>query len=103
MAETPDLARPTLACVCSQSARHGLTLRSVVALYFRALVGTKQEPFLPWDDPFPRVLPLTGMKKSSVSKSRRRSQGLLGRKTFVYLTDYERDLVDEAAGLERRS
>jgi len=27
----------------------------------------------------------------------------LGRKTFVYLADHERDLVDEAASLERRS
>jgi uncharacterized protein (DUF1778 family) len=35
--------------------------------------------------------------------SRRRSQQPLGRKTFVYLTNGERKLVDQAASLERRS
>lgn len=44
------------------------------------------------------------MKKGSrSSSSRRRSDQPLGRKTFVYLTDEERRLVDEAAASERRS
>jgi uncharacterized protein (DUF1778 family) len=43
------------------------------------------------------------MKKGSAPKSRRRSRQLLGRKTFVYLTEEERTLVDEAAATERRS
>lgn len=43
------------------------------------------------------------MKKDPAPKSRRRSRQPLGRKTFVYLTDEERTLVDEAAAAERRS
>jgi len=43
------------------------------------------------------------MKKGPVPKSRRRSRQPLGRKTFVYLTEEERTLVDQAAAAERRS
>lgn len=43
------------------------------------------------------------MKKGAASKSRRRAQEPLGRKTFVYLTERERTLVDQAAVTERRS
>ncbi len=43
------------------------------------------------------------MKKNPAPKSRRRSQERLGRKTFVYFTDQERQAIDEAASLERRS
>jgi hypothetical protein len=43
------------------------------------------------------------MKKAPTPKSRRRSPQLLERKTFVYLTDEERRLVDKAATAERRS
>jgi uncharacterized protein (DUF1778 family) len=43
------------------------------------------------------------MKKEVAPKSRRRSGQPLGRKTFVYLTEEERDLVDQAATSERRS
>ena len=43
------------------------------------------------------------MKKGSVPKSRRRLQQSLGRKTFVYLTQEERTLIDKAAATERRS
>jgi uncharacterized protein (DUF1778 family) len=43
------------------------------------------------------------MKKGAAPKSRRRSREPLGRKTFVYLTEEERTLVDHAAASERRS
>ena len=43
------------------------------------------------------------MKKARSSSSRRRAEQPLGRKTFVYLTEEERRLVDRAAELERRS
>jgi uncharacterized protein (DUF1778 family) len=43
------------------------------------------------------------MKKGSAPKSRRRSPQPLGRKTFVYLTEEERTLIDQAAAAERRS
>jgi uncharacterized protein (DUF1778 family) len=43
------------------------------------------------------------MKKGPAPKSRRRSREPLGRKTFVYLTEDERKLVDQAATAERRS
>jgi Protein of unknown function (DUF1778) len=43
------------------------------------------------------------MKKGSPPKSRRRAQEPLGRKTFVYLTERERTIVDQAAVTERRS
>jgi hypothetical protein len=43
------------------------------------------------------------MVRGPSTKSRRRSQSPLGRKTFVYLTNDERELIDEAAGIERRS
>jgi uncharacterized protein (DUF1778 family) len=43
------------------------------------------------------------MKKARPSSSRRRSSDRLGRKTFVYLTEDERKLVDQAAASERRS
>jgi hypothetical protein len=46
---------------------------------------------------------IAAMKKGAVPKSRRRSQQPLGRKTFVYLTEEERMLVDQAAAAERRS
>jgi len=41
--------------------------------------------------------------KEKPSTSRRRSRLGLGKKTFVYLTDDERKLVDQAAEIERRS
>jgi Protein of unknown function (DUF1778) len=41
-------------------------------------------------------------KKRSIA-SRRRSAPGLGKKTFVYFTDDERKLVDQAAEIERRS
>jgi uncharacterized protein (DUF1778 family) len=43
------------------------------------------------------------MKKGAAPKSRRRSTQLLGRKAFVYLTEEERKLIDQAAASERRS
>jgi uncharacterized protein (DUF1778 family) len=43
------------------------------------------------------------MKKGSAPKSRRRLRQPLGRKIFVYLTEEERSLLDEAAAAERRS
>src|SRR5205809_4951861 len=63
----------------------------------------RPEPSLLLGNPFSSVLPLRRMKKPPAPTSRRRSQRPLGRKTFVYLADHERDLVDEAASLERRS
>jgi hypothetical protein len=41
-------------------------------------------------------------KKQSTA-SRRRSAPGLGKKTFVYFTNDERELVDQAAEIERRS
>jgi hypothetical protein len=41
--------------------------------------------------------------KKQPTPSRRRSPPGLGKKTFVYLTDDERKLVDQAAQIERRS
>jgi hypothetical protein len=41
--------------------------------------------------------------KKQPSTSRRRSAPGLGEKTFVYFTDDERKLVDQAAEIERRS
>ncbi len=46
---------------------------------------------------------IAAMKEGNEPRSRRRSQQPLGRKTFVYLTEEERTLVDQAAGKERRS
>ncbi|HKV82099.1 MAG TPA: DUF1778 domain-containing protein [Candidatus Sulfotelmatobacter sp.] len=43
------------------------------------------------------------MKKESTFKSRRRSRETLGKKILVYFTQAERELVDKAADLERRS
>jgi uncharacterized protein (DUF1778 family) len=43
------------------------------------------------------------MKGRPLPKSRRRSREPLGRKTFVYLTEEERNLIDRAAAAERRS
>jgi len=43
------------------------------------------------------------MKGRASPKSRRRSQQPLGRKTFVYLTEQERTVIDRAAAAERRS
>lgn len=43
------------------------------------------------------------MKQGAVPKSRRRAPERLGTKTFVYLTEEERSLVDQAAATERRS
>jgi len=45
----------------------------------------------------------SAMRKTRSSSSRRRMEQPLGRKTFVYLTEEERRLVDEAAASERRS
>jgi len=41
--------------------------------------------------------------KKQPTASRRRSAPGLGKKTFVYFTDDERKLVDQAAEIERRS
>jgi Protein of unknown function (DUF1778) len=41
--------------------------------------------------------------KKRPTTSRRRSTPGLGKKTFVYFTDDERKLVDQAAEIERRS
>jgi hypothetical protein len=41
--------------------------------------------------------------KKKPSTSRRRSAPGLGKKTFVYFTEDERKLVDQAAEIERRS
>jgi hypothetical protein len=43
------------------------------------------------------------MTKRDSPASRRRGKPRLGRKTFVYFTDDERELIDEASKLERRS
>lgn len=43
------------------------------------------------------------MTEKKSPTSRRRSSPSLGRKTFVYFTDEERSLIDEAAKIERRS
>jgi integrase len=62
----------------------------------------KTNPTGHWGSPFLRcTIPL--MKKARSSSSRRRSEEPLARKTFVYLTEDERRLVDEAAASERRS
>ncbi|MGO9347176.1 MAG: DUF1778 domain-containing protein [Terriglobales bacterium] len=60
------------------------------------------EPKATLGSPFLRCT-IAAMKKGSAPKSRRRSQQPLGRKTFVYLTEEERTLVDQAAAAERRS
>ena len=49
------------------------------------------------------VLPLALMKKGSAPKSRRRSRKTLSKKILVYFTLSERELIDKAADLERRS
>ena len=61
---------------------------------------TEPKPTL--GSPFLRCT-IAAMKKGSAPKSRRRSRQPLGRKTFVYLTEEERTLVDDAAAAERRS
>src|SRR6202795_5062939 len=43
------------------------------------------------------------MVKRATTASRRRGKPRLGRKTFVYFTDDERKLIDQAARVERRS
>ena len=46
---------------------------------------------------------IAGMKKEVAPKSRRRSRQTLNKKILVYFTQAERELVDQAAELERRS
>ncbi len=46
---------------------------------------------------------IAAMKKGSAPKSRRRSRQTLDKKILVYFTQAERELVDKAAELERRS
>jgi uncharacterized protein (DUF1778 family) len=60
------------------------------------------EPKATLGSPFLRCT-IARMKKAPAPKSRRRSRQPLGRKTFVYLTEEERTLVDRAAAAERRS
>jgi hypothetical protein len=43
------------------------------------------------------------MLKRNFPGSRRRGKASLGRKTFVYFTEDERTLIDQAAKVERRS
>jgi uncharacterized protein (DUF1778 family) len=43
------------------------------------------------------------MKKAPAPKSRRRSRQALSSKILVYFTPAEREIVDKAADLERRS
>jgi len=43
------------------------------------------------------------VRKKQPSASRRRSAPGLGKKTFVYFTDDERNLIDQAAEIERLS
>jgi uncharacterized protein (DUF1778 family) len=43
------------------------------------------------------------MSRNNSAISRRRSKPHLERKTFVYFTDEERKIIDQAAKLERRS
>jgi len=43
------------------------------------------------------------MAKRNIPASRRRGKPRLGRKTFVYFTEDERELIDQAAKSERRS
>jgi uncharacterized protein (DUF1778 family) len=43
------------------------------------------------------------MKKRAAPKSRRRSRQRLDKKILVYFTQAEREFVDKAADLERRS
>jgi len=43
------------------------------------------------------------MKKVPAAKSRRRSRESLNKKILVYFTQAERQLVDQAANIERRS
>jgi hypothetical protein len=43
------------------------------------------------------------VNKKQPTTSRRRSAPGLGKKTFVYFTNDERELVDQAAEIERRS
>ena len=60
------------------------------------------EPKVTLGSPFLRCT-IAAMKKEPAPRSRRRSRQPLGRKTFVYLTEEERTLVDQAATAERRS
>ena len=46
---------------------------------------------------------IAAMKKEVAPKSRRRSRQTLNKKILVYFTQAERELVDQAAELERRS
>lgn len=46
---------------------------------------------------------IAAMKKGVAPKSRRRSRQTLDKKILVYFTQAERDLVDKAADLDRRS
>jgi len=43
------------------------------------------------------------MAKRNIPVARRRAKPRLGRKTFVYFTEDERELIDRAAKSERRS
>jgi hypothetical protein len=79
-----------------EECRHSRVSRSGPAL------REKWNPPRHWGSPFLRcTIPL--MKKARSSSSRRRLGQPLARKTFVYLTEEERRLVDQAAASERRS
>jgi hypothetical protein len=72
-------------------------------LYMRRVeLHNAQEPKATLGSPFLRCT-IAAMKKGAAPKSRRRSLQPLGRKTFVYLAEEERTLIDKAAAAERRS
>jgi hypothetical protein len=60
------------------------------------------EPKATLGSPFLRCT-IAPMKKAPGPKSRRRSRQTLSKKILVYFTPAEREIVDKAADLERRS
>jgi uncharacterized protein DUF1778 len=84
---------------------HQRAIRSRIGGLPARLPRSSAKPMEPKEalgSPFLRCT-IARMKKGAAPKSRRRSRERLGRKTFVYLTDEERRLVDHAAASERRS
>lgn len=88
--------------ILSGSLRVWFLARLRIARGAGVLTGKGAEPKATLGSPFLRYT-IAAMKRAPAPKSRRRSPQPLSRKTFVYLTDEERKLVDQAATVERRS
>jgi hypothetical protein len=89
----PDDALPVRSVDPARSAARSTTVMACWVVKSTTSPRTRSSP----------VLPFRLMAKRDSPASRRRGKSRLGRKTFVYFTDDEGKLIDQASKLERRS